>query len=825
MSRDASNRADGTADDDTTADGTPRDSTAHGGTPHDGTARDSTPRDDTARDSTPHGGDVTGPPPGATARGHPHSSHWGAFDAAVRPDGSLDVTPDPRDPHPAALLRNVPAALGPRDRVLTPYVRRGWLEHGPGPDPARGADDHVPAPWDEAIGLLARELDRVRTTHGNRAIFGGSYGWGSAGRFHHAQSQIHRFLNCLGGYTRSVNTYSLGAATTLLRHVVGDDAPISTPTPLSVLAENTGLFLCFGGMPAKNTQVNAGGISRHRTADLLRSARGRGARFILVSPLRDDLAAELDAEWLAPVPGTDTALMLALCHVLIEEGRYDADFCRRHCEGFDTFAGYVLGRDGSAAKTPHWAEAICGIPAARIAALARELTRQRTMVSLSWSLQRAHRGEQPLWAGIALACLLGQIGLPGGGFAHGYGATGGTGAGTLPYKLPSLDQGTNPVPDFIPVARIADLLLHPGETFAYDGQRHTYPDIRLVHWAGGNPFHHHQDLGRLRRAFARPDTVVVHEPHWTATAHHADFVLPATTTLEREDIGGAKQDTALIAMHRVADPVGEARDDYRILSDLAAELGVGHAFTQGRDARGWLEHLYESWRQGLPPEYAPEEDFKTFWRAGRVPLRSLREQRTLYAGFRADPGAAPLPTPSGRIELYSATIASYGYDDCPGHPAWLPPEPPDPGCPGAYPLHLVANNPPTRLHSQLDHGELSASSKVRGREPVRMHPGDAAARGVRDGDVVRIRSTVGSCLAGAVLSDALRPGVVQLATGAWFDPSAPEVATCVHGNPNAVTRDTGTSRLAQGCTGQLARVEVERYDGPLPAVRAHDMSP
>ncbi|QLH20180.1 molybdopterin-dependent oxidoreductase [Streptomyces sp. Rer75] len=809
MSRAVSNGADDTAHD--------GDGAVHDG---DGTADDG--------DRTAHeGGDGAGPHPDATSHGHPHSSHWGAFDAAVRPDGGLDVTPDPRDPHPAALLRNVPAALGPRDRVLTPHVRRGWLEHGPGPDPARGTDDHVPVPWDQVIPLLARELDRVRTTHGNRAIFGGSYGWGSAGRFHHAQSQIHRFLNCLGGYTRSVNTYSLGAARTLLRHVVGDDAPISNPTPLSVLAEHTGLFLCFGGMPAKNTQVNAGGISRHRTAGLLRAARDRGARFILVSPLRDDLADELDAEWLAPVPGTDTALMLALCHVLIEEGRYDADFCHRHCEGFDTFARHVLGRDGSAAKTPRWAEPICGIPATRIAALARELTEHRTMISLSWSLQRAHRGEQPLWTGIALACLLGQIGLPGGGFGHGYGATGGTGAGTLPYKLPTLDQGTNPIPDFIPVARIADLLLHPGEEFDYDGGRHTYPDIRLVHWAGGNPFHHHQDLGRLRRAFARPDTVVVHEPHWTATARHADIVLPATTTLERDDIGGAKQDTALIAMHRVTDPVGEARDDYRILSDLATELGIGHAFTEGRDAGGWLEHLYETWRGGLPPEYAPEEDFKTFWRAGRIPLRAQREQRILYAGFRADPGAAPLPTPSGRIELYSATIASYGYDDCPGHPAWLPPEPhadDDADDPGAYPLHLVANNPPTRLHSQLDQGELSASSKVRGREPARMHPDDAAARGVRDGDVVRIRSTVGSCLAGAVLSDAVRPGVVQLATGAWFDPSAPEVATCIHGNPNAVTRDTGTSRLAQGCTGQLARVEVERYDGPLPAVRAHDLS-
>ncbi|TDC61221.1 molybdopterin dinucleotide binding domain-containing protein, partial [Streptomyces hainanensis] len=142
-----------------------------------------------------------------------------------------------------------------------------------------------------------------------------------------------------------------------------------------------------------------------------------------------------------------------------------------------------------------------------------------------------------------------------------------------------------------------------------------------------------------------------------------------------------------------------------------------------------------------------------------------------------------------------------------------------------FPLHLVANNPATRLHSQLDHGPHSAAAKIDGREPVRVHPDDAAALGLADGEVVRLRSAVGSCLAAVVLSDALRPGVVQLATGAWFDPSAPDVATCVHGNPNALTTDVGTSRLAQGCTGQHARVAVERLADPPPPVRAHEPPP
>jgi biotin/methionine sulfoxide reductase len=136
------------------------------------------------------------------------------------------------------------------------------------------------------------------------------------------------------------------------------------------------------------------------------------------------------------------------------------------------------------------------------------------------------------------------------------------------------------------------------------------------------------------------------------------------------------------------------------------------------------------------------------------------------------------------------------------------------------------------LHSQLDFGATSLASKVRGREPVRIHPADAAARGIADGDAVRLYNDRGACLAGAVLSDTLRPGVVQLSTGAWFDPvwsneGEPDAdqPLCAHGNPNVLTTDIGTSSLAQGSTGQLARVEIERFAGSLPPIRAFDPPP
>jgi biotin/methionine sulfoxide reductase len=278
-------------------------------------------------------------------------------------------------------------------------------------------------------------------------------------------------------------------------------------------------------------------------------------------------------------------------------------------------------------------------------------------------------------------------------------------------------------------------------------------------------------------------------------------------------------------MHRAVAPCREARDDHAIFAGLAERLGIAEPFTEGRAPREWLERLYEQTRRALLDRGVAAPEFARFWEEGELTLPTLPWDGGIVRAFRRDPERAPLPTPSGRIEIASATIAGFGYADCPGHPVWLPPVE-GAGSPATarFPLQLVANQPATRLHSQLDFGAASQAAKIAGREPVRLHPQDAAARGISDGDIVRLFNDRGACLAGAVLSEALRPGVVQLATGAWYDPEAPaaDKPLCVHGNPNALTRDAGTSRLAQGCTGQLCLVEVERFDGPLPPIRAFD---
>ena len=153
------------------------------------------------------------------------TAHWGTYEVEYDDKGqAMKLHPFSKDPDPSPIGLHMLSDEVTRLRVRRPAVRKSWLEHGPGSHAERrGQEPFVERPWDEALDLVAHELVRVKTTHSNRAIFGGSYGWSSAGRFHHAQSQVHRFLNvAMGGYVKSVNSYSSGAATVVVPHIIGD---------------------------------------------------------------------------------------------------------------------------------------------------------------------------------------------------------------------------------------------------------------------------------------------------------------------------------------------------------------------------------------------------------------------------------------------------------------------------------------------------------------------------------------------------------------------------------------------------------------------------
>ncbi len=354
------------------------------------------------------------------------------------------------------------------------------------------------------------------------------------------------------------------------------------------------------------------------------------------------------------------------------------------------------------------------------------------------------------------------------------------------------------------------MLLNPGGTIDYDGNKITYPEIDLIYWAGGNPFHHHQDLNRLVEGWRKPSTVIVNEPWWTPTAQWADIVFPATTALEREDICASSHDPYAHAMQQALQPQHDARSDHAIFSGLAERMGVGEQFVEGRSERQWLQHM---WR--LSGERAQKEGFELpsfaqFWQDKVYQIPQQAERPVWLAAFRADPINNPLNTPSGKIEICSDTIAGFDYDDCLGHPAWLEPFERLGGINAdRYPLHLLTPQPEKRLHSQLDPSAHSHSGKIAGKEVLLMHPDAAAARGLNAGDVVRVFNDRGACLAAVGIDSHRLVDVVSLPTGSWFKRMAD--LTDANGNPNVLTADVGTSKLAQGPSANTCLVEVEPY--------------
>ncbi|TKT04795.1 Asp-tRNA(Asn)/Glu-tRNA(Gln) amidotransferase GatCAB subunit C [Streptomyces lasalocidi] len=757
----------------------------------------------------------------------PVATHWGSFVAVVDSGQLVRIEPPGDDPAPSPIGPGMVTAAEDSARVLRPAVRKGWLDGLPrAGETARGADAFVEVSWDDALTLVSEELRRVRAQHGDSAVFGGSYGWASAGGFHNAQGQLQRFLALDGGYTDSRNTYSTAALEVILPHVIGG-APWSYQSRMPMwdeIAESCELVVAFGGLALKNSQVNPGGLARHRTRDLQRKCREAGVRFVNVSPIRSDTADFLDAEWLPVLPNTDTALMLGIAHTMLVNDWHDEDFLTRCCEGFDRFASYLTGDVDGVVKDADWAARITGISRDSVLDLARRLSAQRSLIMVNYAIQRADHGEQPIWMSVVLAAMAGSLGRPGCGWGAGYATMDATGVAPGRPSVASMPRVANPVADFIPVARIADTLLEPGATIDYDGQRLTLPDLRLIYWCGGNPFHHHQDLHRLTRAWQRPDTVVVHEAWWNTTAKFADIVLPVATSLERDDFAAGFSDPHLIAMPKVREPAGEARTDHRIFAALAARLGYEREFTQSRSEIDWVRHLYDRTRANLGDD-AALPDFDDFWQRARgVELPALSGPFPgSFEALRSDPQRFPLATPSGRIEIFSETIDSFGYDDCTGHPAWFEPvEWLRADLADRFPLHLISNQPASRLHSQYDNGGHSLASKIHGREPVTVNPQDAASRGIENGMIVRVFNDRGSCLAGAILSDAVMPGVIQLSTGAWWDPARPGHSGTLdrHGNPNTLTRDRGCSRLSQGPSAHSALVDVEVYDGPVDEVLA-----
>lgn len=749
------------------------------------------------------------------------ASHWGVYNVETTPAGAIvGASPLARDPAPSPLFRGLPGIVRSELRIDQPYVREGYLKSREGARHNRGGEPFVAVSWDTALSMVENELQRVKTQFGNTAIYGGSYGWASAGRLHHSPSVLKRFLGLHGGYVDKLGNHSFGAALHIMPYVIGRGDISHQTMSWPLIVEHTRLIVMFGGGHLKNTQISSGGTVLHEVRDWFRKAGAADISFVNISPSRQDVTDMVSSDWLPIRPNTDVALMLGLAHTLATEGLHNRAFLDRYCVGYAPFERYLLGASDGQPKSADWAAAITGIDAETIRALARRMAATRTLITTSWSVQRADHGEQPIWMTVVLAAMLGQIGLPGGGFSFGLAATSGS-AMPIPADMPrpTLPLGNNPVTTHVPAGRVTDMLLNPGAELEYNGRTIRFPDIKLIYSAGGNPFHHNTNLNRFLQAWQRPDTVIIHEPWWGPAAKFADIVLPATTTMERNDIQATDLSRFYVAMHKVIDPVAKSRNDIDIFAELAARLGFGDAYTEGRSEMEWLAHMYERMRELARQKQYDVPPFDEFWREGILEFPEPIDCPVFLGAFRSDPDQNRLQTPSGKIEIFSETIDGFRYDDCPPHPMWLEPAEWLGGESAArHPLHLLSNQPSVRLHSQLDPAPASREAKIADREPILMSAEDAAARQLKNGDVVRVFNDRGAFLAAVSIVDGLRPGVVQVATGAWYDPAEAGSPGSVekHGNPNVVTLDKGTSRLGQSSTAQTVLVEIERCPEPPP---------
>jgi trimethylamine-N-oxide reductase (cytochrome c) len=364
------------------------------------------------------------------------------------------------------------------------------------------------------------------------------------------------------------------------------------------------------------------------------------------------------------------------------------------------------------------------------------------------------------------------------------------------------------------------MLLNPGKEFDFNGTKAKYPDVKMAYWAGGNPFVHHQDRNRMVKAWEKLETFVVQDFQWTPTARFADIVLPATTSYERNDIEsvGDYAGSAIIAMKKAIDPVYESKTDYDIFLGLAERLGKGKEFTEGKSEMDWIKSFYEAALTQAKAKKIAMPDFDAFWNGSGVIEFPVTKGKSFvrYAKFREDPLLNPLGTPSGKIEIYSKNIEKMGYNDCGPHPKWMEPAERVGGPNTTFKIHINTSHSNSRLHSQLCGTKLRKTYAINGREPCLINTKDAKARGIKDGDIVRIHNQRGQILAGAKVTDKIRPGVIRVNEGGWYDPQeAGKPGTlCKYGDVNVLAIDIGTSKLGQGNCGHTAVGEVEKYRGP-----------
>lgn len=629
------------------------------------------------------------------------------------------------------------------DRLLYPLRRRG----------PRGEGKFERISWDEALDTAARELKRVRDTFGPESIMLAQMTGDvcSLNNF----GAMDRLLSLFGGYTSpwGVTSFQAGVYASLASY--GTWHCSNSRDDLL----NSRLIIMWGWDPA-----NA--ITGPNTTWILARAREAGSRIVSVDPRFTDSASALADEWIPIRPGTDTAMLLAMAYVLIEEGLHARRFLDTYTVGFERFEDYLFGKEDGVPKTPEWAQNIAGVPAATIHRLAREYAATRPAALMAGIAPgRTAYGEQFHRASIALAAMTGNVGVHGGDpGARAWESV----MGGFPYPASSMtsaiDRAPNPVeraykdkkkgPLFwreprIHFARLADAILK-GRAGGY------HADFKAMVVCQCNYLVQMPDTNKIARALKALDFILVEEQFMTPTAKYADIVLPVAMFLERDDVTPGVGMPYIGAVNKVVEPRGECRTPYQIAVALAERLGVEGYVTKSEE-----QMLTERARQNLVPDYAELKRMGVY-------RYKLPEP---YVAFRAqieDPAKNPFTTPSGKIEIFSQQWEDLGIEGLTGVPMYFGGwEGPGHPLEAKYPLQLVTTHFKRRALSQFDNIPWLRELQD---QCVLINAGDASVRGIRNGEMVRVLNDRGQMIIKARVTERIMPGVVDIPHGAWWDP-------------------------------------------------------
>ena len=731
------------------------------------------------------------------------------------------------------------------NRILYPLKRIDWDPNGKRNPQNRGRSKFVRISWDEATEIVASGIKRIHKQYGPYAILCQADGHGETKTVHGPHGCSVRLLELLGGYTlQTRNPDSWEGWYWGAKHVWGMEPWVGMMWPqtncFKDIAENTDMIL-FWGCDPETTPL---GSSQQMPSRLCYWFTELGIKCVYICPDLNYGAAVHADKWIPVRPNTDAALQLAIAYIWITEGSYDRDYVATHTFGFSKLEEYVLGKSDGVPKTAEWASPLCGVPVSSIKALARDWASKRTTIAhgCGGSYIRSAYATEPARLEVMLLAMQG-LGKPG---VHQVTTSGfGLPGSVMTPNLRAAYRGHNPSADLpkqiIPKTLIPDAILNPpiswyGTTRPWEPVenqfvKYTYPaegcpEIRMIWtdspcwitcWNGGN---------RMIQAMREPkiEFVLAQHPWLENDCLLADIILPVNTKLEEDDIGTdsmGEQFRLIYPEDKCVEPLGESKSDYEIVCLIAEKLGLLEEYTEGKSIQEWIRYGFET--SGVQ-DYISYEEFRA---KGYYVVPTDPDWKKYPAGmiaFYEDPEGNPLKTPSGKIEFYAQNLAKHFPDDDerPPVPQWIEKsESHDERISGnrakKYPLLIVSNHPRWRVHTQLDDvtwlREIP-TCKVRGSdgymyEPVWINPVDAAQRGIKHGDVVRLFNERGGVLGGACVTERIMPGVVYQDHGARYDPI--DAGNLDRGGANnTICPHKVTSRNAAGEVTSGFLVQIER---------------